>query len=336
MIVSRTPLRVSFVGGGTDLASFYREHGGAVISMAINKYVYVSMNAKFDGRTRASYSRAEDVAGVDELEHPIIRHALQRASVHGGVEVSLVADVPSRGTGLGSSSACAVGLINAAWDYAGQGVRTKDVLAKEACRIEIDDIRSPIGKQDQYACAHGGLNHIAFNSDETVDVMPLNIPPGLVDSLMLFYIGTGRQSSPILKRHHICDVGALRYMLSLVEVLRNDFSLLGAVMHEAWLLKRSMANGATSDSIDWYYALAREAGATGGKMLGAGGGGFMLLAVPPERRAAVARTLPNLRRVDFDMDYSGSLVIFNDGGRRGCESSSRAAPVSSAATYATA
>jgi D-glycero-alpha-D-manno-heptose-7-phosphate kinase len=326
MIISRTPLRVSFVGGGTDMAVFYRRYGGAVISTSINRYVYVTVNAKFDNRLRISYSRTEDVASADEVEHPIVRAVLRKLGVGGGIEITSIADVPSHGSGLGSSSAFCVGLLNALHAYGGRYVERRR-LGAEACEIEIDVLREPIGKQDQYASALGGLNYIRFNPDDTVEVLPLTHMRSLAEdirrSLIMFHIGSGRQASAILEcqRSNVATDAikqdSLKRMLALVEDLKREFEMgnassLGEVLHEAWLIKRGLATGISSEAIDGWYDRARAAGAAGGKILGAGGGGFMLLSAPPERHEAICRALSELRRIELGFERLGSTIVFGE------------------------
>jgi D-glycero-alpha-D-manno-heptose-7-phosphate kinase len=326
VIVSRTPLRVSFVGGGTDMPEFYRRHGGAVISTSISRYVYVTVNRKFDKRLRVSYSRTEDVAGVEDIAHPIVGAVLRKLGIAGGIEITSVADIPSHGTGLGSSSAFCVGLLHALQAYCGRYVERRQ-LGAQACEIEIDILREPIGKQDQYASALGGINYIRFNPDDSVEFVPLTHMRALVQaihgSLVMLYTGIGRQASAILElqRRAIEGVAAKREallrMLELVEELRHALeegsaASLGEIMHAAWLIKRGLANGITSETIDGWYDRARAAGATGGKILGAGGGGFLLLCAPPERHEAICRALPELRRMDLQLERLGSTIVFSD------------------------
>jgi D-glycero-alpha-D-manno-heptose-7-phosphate kinase len=326
MIISRTPLRVSFVGGGTDMAAFYRRYGGAVISTSINRYVYVTVNTKFDDRLRISYSRTEDVHSAGEVAHPIVRAVLRKLAIGGGVEITSVADVPSHGTGLGSSSAFCVGLLNALHAYGGRYVDRRR-LGAEACEIEIDELREPIGKQDQYASALGGLNYFRFNPDDTVEVLPLTHMRALAEeiqrSLITFYTGIGRQASTILQSQRsnvdsgVSQQSSLKQMLVLVEDLKRELengnaASFGEVLHEAWLLKRSLANGISSESIDGWYDRARAAGATGGKILGAGGGGFMLLSAPPDRHEAICRSLSELRRIELGFERLGSTIVFSE------------------------
>ncbi len=332
MIISRTPLRVSFVGGGTDMAVFYRRYGGAVISTSINRYVYVTVNAKFDDRVRVSYSQTEDVSCADEVGHPIVHAVLRKLGIGGGIEITSIADVPSHGIGLGSSSAFCVGLLNALHAFGGRYVERRR-LGAEACEIEIDILGEPIGKQDQYASALGGLNYIRFNPDDSVESLPLAhmrvLAEDIQRSLITFYTGIGRQASTILEsqRRNVDNVAsrqdALKQMLVLVEDLKRELEKgnagsFGEVLHEAWLIKRGLANGISSESIDAWYGRARAAGATRGKILGAGGGGFMVLSAPPDRHEAICRSLPELRRIKLGFERLGSSTIVfgeSNGGR---------------------
>ena len=326
MIISRTPLRVSFVGGGTDIPVFYRKFGGAVISTAINRFVYVTVTKKFDERLRLSYSKTEDVLSTGEISHPLARAILQKLEIDGGLEITSIADIPSHGTGLGSSSAFCVGLLNALHAYLGRYVGRQE-LGAEACEVEIDILREPIGKQDQYASACGGLNYIRFNPDETIELIPLTHMRSLVHEiqrrLLVFYTGVTRSASGILAQQQANMTGnseneaSLRHMLELVEHVRCEFEknnalALGEVLHECWMIKRRLAKGITSEEIDNWYNRARTAGAIGGKILGAGGGGFLLIFAPPDRHEAVIRALPELRRVKLGFDRIGTAIIFSE------------------------
>lgn len=324
MIISRTPLRISFAGGGTDMPAFYRRFGGAVINTSISRYVYVTVNPKFDNRIRVSYSKTEDVSTVGEIAHSIVRTVLQRLQIRGGVEITSIADIPSHGTGLGSSSAFCVGLLNVMHAYCGRHI-DRHALADEACEVEIDILKEPIGKQDQYASALGGLNYMRFDSSGSVEVSPLTHMQPLLDemqqSLILLYTGIGRSAASILhaQQTNVANGGrrleALRRILTLVEELRLEFekgnvAALGEAMHEGWLLKRSLADGISSDEIDDWYRRARAAGAIGGKILGAGGGGFMLLFAPIDRHESIVRALPELRRVNLALERLGTTIVF--------------------------
>jgi D-glycero-alpha-D-manno-heptose-7-phosphate kinase len=324
MIISRTPLRVSFVGGGSDLAAHYRRHGGAVVSCAIDKFVFITVNARFDPGVRVSYSRTEDVANAAAIEHPLVRAAMLKLGIESGVEITSVADVPAKGSGLGSSSSFTVGLLHALYAY--QGIyRSRADLGADACHIEIDICREPIGKQDQYAAACGGLNEIRFNPDDTVDVEPIITPHGFLDrfqaSMMMFYTGITRSASAILEQQTRvlatdADKSALmRRMTDMVAPFRTalqagDLSSIGELLDLGWKLKSGVTAGITNTTIEAMHARAREAGAFGGKLLGAGGGGFMLFCVPPEKRTAVSQALSEYRQVPFAINWTGSSIVF--------------------------
>ena len=280
MIISRTPLRMSFVGGGSDLPSYYREHGGAVVSTAIDKYVYVTMNRKFDSGIRVAYSRVEEVNSVSEIEHQLVRAALNMAGVPGGVEITTVADIPSRGTGLGSSSSFTVALLHALYALLGRH-STRQELAEQACHVEIDVCGEPIGKQDQYAAAYGGFNLYEFNQNDTVTVSPVICKPetiaGIRKQMLVLYTGITRGASTILK-HQSAELAtntdkksAMKRMVALcyqlLKEIRNDnLDSFGQVLHEAWMLKRDMAPGVSTSDIDDWYDTARKHGAIGGKI----------------------------------------------------------------------
>ncbi len=324
MIISRTPLRMSFVGGGSDIPVFYRRHGGAVLSTTIDKYVYVNLNKKFDGGIRLAYSKTEEATRLADIEHPIVRATFGRLGVEGGVEITTIADIPSRGTGLGSSSSFTVGLINALCAYLGRHMAATD-LGAMSCEVEIELCQEPIGKQDQYAAAYGGLNLIEFRPDDTVVVTPIVMPPERRDELerniIVFYTGITRSASAILKEQsaNLADErdkqDTMRRMVALAYALRDDFGrglldTFGPILHENWELKKSLSHGVSSEDIDEWYAAGRAAGAEGGKILGAGSGGFLMFYAPREHHGAIARALPRLRRVPFKFDPLGSRIIF--------------------------
>lgn len=323
MIISRTPLRMSLVGGGSDLPDFYRAHGGAVISTAIDKYVYVTVNRKFDNAIRVAYSRTEEVEGVDRIEHRLVRAALTHLGIDGGIEITTVADIPSRGTGLGSSSSFTVALLHALNAYLGRHA-TSETLARDACHIEIDICREPIGKQDQYAAAYGGFNVIEFLPDDAVKVSPIICPPHVPKELqercLLLYTGITRSASGVLQaqcealRSDYAKRSALKQMVRLAYLLRDELqrgnaAALGEILHENWELKKTLTEGISSREIDDWYRTARRLGARGGKLLGAGGGGFLLFDAPRERHEAIARQL-GLRPVPVRFERFGSQVIF--------------------------
>jgi D-glycero-alpha-D-manno-heptose-7-phosphate kinase len=323
MIISRTPLRISFVGGGSDLASFYRHEPGAVVSTAINKYVYVTVNQKFDRKIRASYSVTEIVDRPEDLHHELIREALSVAGVSGGIEITSISDIPSQGTGLGSSSTYTVGVLNALHAYVGRYAGAAR-LAREACEIEIGRCGKPIGKQDQYIAAFGGLQYIEFNSDETVYVDPIicdhDLKTRLHERLLLLYTGITRSADDILREQKAAMEGAsqrrsLHTMAGLARQLReslccNQLDGFGEVLHQGWLEKRRLASGISNERIDHWYEVARRQGAIGGKVLGAGGGGFLLLYADPQDQASIIKALPDLRPVPFHFEPQGSKIIY--------------------------
>jgi D-glycero-alpha-D-manno-heptose-7-phosphate kinase len=324
MIISRTPMRVSFVGGGSDLSSHYRIHGGAVISCSIEKFVYITVNPRFEPGVRVSYSRTEDVPDSSAIEHPLVRAALLEVGIESGVEITSVADVPSKGSGLGSSSAFTVGLLHALYAYKGI-YRARSDLAKESCHIEIDICGEPIGKQDQYATAVGGLNELRFNSDGTVSIEAIITPHGFLDelqsSLMMFYTGTTRSASAILQEQartmerDASKSAMMRRMAQMCEPFRKalqdgNLQAVGELLHMGWELKSAIADGITNSSIDNMYARGRKAGALGGKLLGAGGGGFMLFCVQPDRREEVRRAMQEFREVPFAINWTGTTIVF--------------------------
>jgi D-glycero-alpha-D-manno-heptose-7-phosphate kinase len=324
MIISRTPLRMSFVGGGSDLPSFYRKFGGAVLSTTIDKYVYVNVNKKFDNGIRVAYSKNEEASSVDKIEHRLVRKTLGHMRISGGIEIATIADVPSHGTGLGSSSSFAVGLLNALAAYQGNHV-SADTLGQDSCHMEIDLCGEPIGKQDQYAAAFGGLNLIEFRKDDSVLVTPITMTPEkreiLFRRIIVFYTGIARSASGIL-RSQSDEVAsddekqaALRKMVSLASDLREELQngkldSFGEMLHENWLLKKTLTASVSSETIDAWYDAARDNGAIGGKILGAGSGGFLMFYAPEHAHDAIAQCLPNLRRVKFGFEPLGSRIIF--------------------------
>jgi D-glycero-alpha-D-manno-heptose-7-phosphate kinase len=330
MIISRTPLRISFAGGGSDLPAFYRHSPGAVVSTAIDKYIYITVNRKFDRKIRASYSITEIVDGVDDLKHELIREALRLLELDGGIEITSISDIPSQGTGLGSSSTYTVGLLKALHAFKGRHVGAER-LAREACQIEIEVCGKPIGKQDQCIAAYGGLQHIRFNPDESVFVDPVLCQPAtkreLQRGLLLLYTGMTRSADGILvEQTHNTENSeekrkALQTMVNLAHQLQaaleaNDLGSFGEILHLGWLEKKKMASRISNSKIDEWYQCARRHGAIGGKITGAGGGGFLLLYAPPERHEEIVRQLPDLRPVAFRFEPQGSKIIYveEDGG----------------------
>lgn len=321
MIISKTPLRVSFAGGGTDIADYYRTGYGAVVSSAIKKYVYVTVNKRFDEDIRISYSKTEIVDSVDKIEHGLVREALRKVGIRNGIEITTIADIPSRGTGLGSSSAIAVGLLNALYAFKGYRASPKK-LAEEACEIEIEKLGEPIGKQDQYIAAYGGIQHIKFNADETVTLDPVICPPktkrDIESHLMLLYTGKTRKASDILhkqKSNSKTNKEILDKMRDQAEQLFHDLTSLqvnklGQALKDGWELKKSLAKGISDSEIDKIYGKAMKAGAVGGKITGAGGGGFLVLFVPPESHWSVRNALPGMKDLEFKIEPQGSKIIY--------------------------
>jgi D-glycero-alpha-D-manno-heptose-7-phosphate kinase len=323
MIITRTPFRISFVGGGTDLPDFYRLEPGAVVSTAINKYMYVVVNKRFTDAIRVSYySRTEIVDSVDEIQHPIVKEALKLVGITSGIEVASIADVHA-GAGLGSSGSFTVGLLNALYAYKGV-LKSAEELAREACHIEIDILGEPIGKQDQYIAAYGGFRYIQFNPDGTVVTEPImwskENKEELIQNLLLLDTGNVRQASQILGEQKenirqgdtIDSLKKLRDMaLELRERLNNNASpeILGEVLHQGWMLKKQLASSISNNKIDKYYAKALRTGALGGKVLGAGGGGFLLLYCSRQKQEQVKEAL-KLRQLDFSFEAEGSKIIY--------------------------
>lgn len=324
MIISRTPFRISLFGGGTDFPLFFREHGGAVISGTMNQYCYLSIHRLaplFKHRYRASYSRTESVLHPREFQHPLIRETLLMFEPQEGLEIAHVADLPGR-TGLGSSSSFTVGLLNALHAFHKRPT-TPEELARQAIEIERERVGDAGGWQDQYAAAFGGFRRIDFHRDGTVHSRPLPLPASrlreLKDSLMLFYMGTDTSATEILQeqnRRHADNQTALLTTLQLVNqaeaILLGHSPLadLGELLHDAWMLKRSFASGISNPAIDTAYEAARQAGAIGGKLLGAGGRGFICLFVATDRQPAVRQALAPLQEVPFRFSAEGSQIVF--------------------------
>ncbi|MGB8645929.1 MAG: GHMP kinase [Anaerolineae bacterium] len=324
MIISRTPLRISFAGGGTDLPAFYTQSAGAVLSTAITKYIYITVNEKFDQKIRASYSVTEMVDRPDELKHELIREALKLVGIEGGIEITSISDIPSSGTGLGSSSSYTVGLLNALYAFIGFHAEPER-LAREACQIEIQLCGKPIGKQDQYIAAYGNTQFIQFNPDDSVYVDPIiydrEAKKRLQASLLMLYTGMTRSADGILREQSEKsqqDEAARQSLTVLSQLARQlrqalqsgDVDCVGQVLHEGWLEKKKLASGISNSKIDDWYERALANGALGGKLLGAGGGGFLLLYARPERHPDIIQALPELRSIPFHFEPQGSKIIF--------------------------
>ncbi len=321
MIISQTPYRVSFAGGGTDLPAFYRHEAGAVLSVALKKHMYVALSRRFEPTVRVAYSKTEIAPTRAEVQHTIVKAALEMVDLGPHMEIVTIGDVPA-GTGMGSSSALTVGLLNALYAFKGQ-IRSSKVLAEEACRIELDVLRKPIGKQDQYAAAFGGLNYIRFNPDESVDVQPVPTALETLEELerrtLILYTEKQRDADGILRRQSegtSDQMRVLREMRDLASEMRGvlagraNIDEFARLLHVGWQMKRSLGFGISDDRVDQAYTSAREAGAQGGKLLGAGGGGFILLIAPPERHGAIRNALGNPRELPFAVDRLGSRIIF--------------------------
>jgi D-glycero-alpha-D-manno-heptose-7-phosphate kinase len=325
MIISKTPLRMSFAGGASDFKGYYEKGHGSVVSTAIDKYIYVTVNKKFDDLIRVSYSKTETAENVDKVEHNLVREAMKLTGVTKGIDISYMSDMlPAReGTGLGASSSLSVGILNALYTYKGQRV-SAERLAKEACRIEIEILGDPIGKQDQYAAAYGGFNYIRFNSDDSVLVEPIRftdeIKKQLNKNLLLFYTGMNSISSEVLpeqKKKIDVNVDSLDKMVEQAEGLKkslnsNNLENFGDILHQGWLYKQKLASRITNPVINGYYERAREAGAVGGKILGSGGGGFLLLYCKPENQDKVRQALSGLKETFFNFEAEGSKIVYTD------------------------
>lgn len=320
MIITRTPYRVSFAGGGTDIEDFYKHGYGAVVSTTIDKYVYLAIHEYFENQFVLKYSQTEMCDVISDIKHPLIRECLRLVQPTNYLEISSFADIPSKGSGLGSSSAFSVGLIHALLQQRGL-IPTAEACAHLACAVEIDKLHEPIGKQDQYASAFGGLNYIRFNSDGTTEVRPIGLTANerreLGNNLVLFYTGVTRQASSILHEQKKLS-STNEYMVRMnsirdgadklfLELKEGNIHAIGEAMHNNWIWKRQAA-GVTNSNFEHIYSRALEAGAIGGKLLGAGGGGFFLFYT--ERPWDLINALPELRHVKFNMEEIGTQVIY--------------------------
>lgn len=324
MIITRTPFRVSFAGGGSDLEAFWQHEPGAVLSTAINKYMYLTVKPRFGKTFRVSYSRTEIANTVDQIEHPIVRECLRMLGVKQGLEVVSVADLPAQ-SGMGSSSSFTVGLLHALYAHTGR-VASARLLAEHACRIEIDVLSEPIGKQDQYIAAYGGFQFTQFFPDGRVSVDPVICAAGtrreLNRRLMLFFTGLTRSARDVLTKQKAGTADkrpALRELCELARKMRDsltcghDLNEFGRLLHSAWEVKKSIEGSISNPAIDEWYARGRAAGALGGKLLGAGNGGFLLFYCEPHRQGALSETLADLEQVPFGLEPEGSKVIFVGG-----------------------
>jgi len=321
MIIVQTPLRVSFFGGGTDFPSFYRTEGGCVLSSAIDKYVFVTIKRRFDDMIRVGYTQTEIADRVDQVQHQLIREALIKTGIRNAVEITTMADIPA-GSGLGSSSAVTVGALHAMHVYRNELV-TAEELARDACEIEIGILEKPIGKQDQYIAAYGGLRFLQFDTDGSVICERIDLEGSLRErlneSLLLFYTGVTRKAETILREQERNTAQNTRILCKLKQqalqareyLCTGEIDAIGHLLNDTWQLKKQLASQISNGSIEEIYQKAIQAGALGGKITGAGGGGFILFYCPPEKRQAVRTALSQYRELPFRLERDGTKVIFN-------------------------
>lgn len=322
MIISQTPLRISLCGGGTDFKEYYKLNEGFVVSTAIDKYVFVIIKERFDDLIYVNYTKKEIVKSVDDIQHELVREVLKKSKLDRGIEITMLADVPSEGSGLGSSSSLTVGLLNAAYHYQGTQI-TYEQLAQEACDIEINVLKKPIGKQDQYIAAFGGLKSIKFNKDERVDTEPIELPANLKRklgaNLLLFYTNITRSSSTVLTEQKKLIRNKMIYHDSIKklayeakESLSNgNVDDIGRLLSENWDLKKNLSSNISNPEIDKMYSTAVNAGALGGKIAGAGGGGFLLVYCKREDHDKLREAMKDYREMPFMLEPHGSKIIFN-------------------------
>lgn len=321
MIVSRTPLRVSFCGGGTDLEAYFStsQEGGCVTSVALNKYVYVTVNSRFDESVRVSYSEMEIVDDFEKLNHQLVKEAMRMTGVTKGVEITTIADIPSKGSGLGSSSAVTVGLLNALHCFAGR-TPTPDQLAEQACEIEINILGQTIGKQDQYAVAFGGCNHIIFNQNGTVVVEKISNQIQLKDNFSLIYTGITRLANEILKDQNNrtnknrsnLDLLVIQAKTAKKLILEQNFSGLAKLLDEAWNCKKELSPSISNEEIDFMFKKLFDCGTQGAKLLGAGGGGFILFEGDNDVSKKVRTIFSENKIIPLEIDYTGSCILYSD------------------------
>ena len=322
MIITQTPLRIGLLGGGSDLPDYYRKYGGRVLNCAIDKYIYVIVKQRFDDDIYINYSKKEIVSRVEDLEHELVREAMQMTGVENGVEITTLADIPSAGSGLGSSSAVTVGLLHALFAYQGHQVSAEE-LAQRACDIEIERCGKPIGKQDQFIAAFGGIRDIRFGPGERVVAEELGLSAddrrALQRQIMLFYTGITRSADTILAEQN-SNIAATGPQLQLlrdlagfaVDRLRSgDVDAIGPALRESWEAKRKLASRVSNGQIDHAVGRALDAGASGAKLTGAGGGGFLLVICPIEQQRAVRQSLADMRELPIKLDRLGSRVVLN-------------------------
>jgi D-glycero-alpha-D-manno-heptose-7-phosphate kinase len=322
MIIVQSPLRISLFGGGTDFPDFFCSEGGCVLTSAIDKYIFVTIKNRFDNKLRIGYTITEMVDQVSEIQHDLIRESLQKTGIAQGVEITTMGDIPSAGSGLGSSSAVTVGSLHAMYTYLSENMTT-DRLAREACEIEVDILKKPIGYQDQYISAFGGFRLIEFKPGNEISVsrvkMDADLQRRLDENLMLFFTGATRQAGSILEEQQANinqRLPILRELKSMAyqardELQKGNLDMIGQLLDLSWTLKKQLASKISNSSIDDVYETACKAGALGGKITGAGGGGFLLLYCPSERQAAVRQALHGMRELPFHFEQDGAKVIFN-------------------------
>ncbi len=323
MIITRTPFRISFAGGGSDMADYYEKYGGSVLSVTIDKYIYLTMHPYFkQDECFIKYSKTENVKDIEEIKHPIIKDIFKRYHLQ-GVDFSSIADIPA-GTGLASSSAFTVGLINLCNAYTDKYMNKPDI-AELACKIEIVDLKEPIGKQDQYACAFGGLNFIEFYKDGVADVEKLYLKSSayhsLEKNLLMFYTGVTRKAGNVLAEtkktleNGDAKIQNLHKMVALSkelkeELLKGNIDAMGEILHRGWIYKKELNGMVSNPNIDHYYDIAIKNGASGGKLLGAGGGGFLLFYAQEDKKEQLRKALSSLKEINFNFDNKGTIIVY--------------------------
>lgn len=316
MIITQTPVRLSLLGGNTDFPEYFKKHGGAVLSTTIDKYIYCIVKDRFDDKIYINYSIKEKVEKVDDIKHDLVREAMKMVGIEKSVEITFLSDIPSEGSGLGSSSAVVIGLLNALYNFIGRPISSAE-LAERACRIEIDILKKPIGVQDQIIIAYGGLRDIELG--QSIQVLKLETNQDFIDKLqndlMLFHTNIDRKAEKVLKsmklNKKILDRNKELAHLAVIALKQGAIEEVGVLMDKYWSLKKKLNGGVTNPEIDKMYRKAKRAGATGGKIVGAGAGGFMLLVVPQDKQFAVKKALSGYAELNFKFDPHGSRVIFN-------------------------
>lgn len=322
MIIVQAPLRISLFGGGTDFPDYFCSEGGCVLTSAIDKSIFVTIKNRFDNKLRIGYTTTEMVDRVSDIQHDLIRESLKKTGISAGVEITTMGDIPSAGSGLGSSSTVTVGALHAMYTYLSENV-TADQLAREACEIEVDILKKPIGYQDQYISAYGGFRFIEFKPGTEISITRINLSPELYrhldDNLMLFFTGSTRQAGSILEEQQanisqrlpiLSEIKCMAYQAR-DELQKGNLDVIGNLLDLSWTLKKQLASKISNCAIDEAYQAARDAGALGGKITGAGGGGFLLLYCPRERQEPVRQALKDMRELPFHLEQDGAKVIFN-------------------------